>query len=400
EGTKWVDAAYNAMKSRSADELDSAFDNWTDRVNNHPYADVHGNFGYLFKGRVPVRPAANGWGPVPGWTGEHEWEGYIPNSELPRSKNPDSGWVVTCNQRVVGHDYRHYLTHMYGTDYRARRIRQRIADLAGQKIGVAEMSSIHADTISIPAGVFTRAVVAAGGWDGIHGIAADLLARWDFDLKKDSMEAAIYSASNRFLNIFLIERAYEGAVGDGASENPGAEAHLKRQLKPDFIRRLDEGRLDEANYGFETADIVKKAFKAGVDDLAMRFGSDPANWRWGELHKTGHQHPLAGAFRGSADLLNPPRVAAAGDGDVPFASGNSTTSDFTITSGPINRYIHDPSNWSNGRWIVPLGSSGHPGSPHFSDQQEMWAKVETIPQLWDWDEIATTAETTQHLLPG
>jgi hypothetical protein len=30
----------------------------------------------------------------------------------------------------------------------------------------------------------------------------------------------------------------------------------------------------------------------------------------------------------------------------------------------------------------------------------MWAKVETIPQLWDWDEIAAVAETTQRLLPG
>jgi hypothetical protein len=29
----------------------------------------------------------------------------------------------------------------------------------------------------------------------------------------------------------------------------------------------------------------------------------------------------------------------------------------------------------------------------------MWAKVETIPQLWDWSEIAKDAETTQRLLP-
>ncbi|MBT5628374.1 MAG: penicillin acylase family protein, partial [Chloroflexi bacterium] len=101
-GTKWVDAAYGAMKSTTADELEKAFDTWTDRVNNYPYADVHGNFGYLFKGRVPSRGQENGWGPIPGWTGEHEWNGFIPNAELPRSKNPECGWVVTCNQRVVG----------------------------------------------------------------------------------------------------------------------------------------------------------------------------------------------------------------------------------------------------------------------------------------------------------
>lgn len=402
DGTKWVDAAYSAMKSRSADELEAAFDTWTDRVNNYPYADVHGNFGYLFKGRVPVRPDVNGWGPVPGWTGEHEWAGYVPNSELPRSKNPDSGWVVTCNQRVVDEDYPHYLNHMFGTDYRARRIRDQIFQLADRKIGIAEMSSVHADTISIPASALVAAILSLDGLDGIHAESAELLGQWDFDLRQDSAAAAIYSASSRWLNFMLAIRAYGKKMAAGIIGGPveaGAEDHLRRQLKPDFIRRLGDGTLPDADYGFETADLVESAFKYGVLYLVNRFGNDPGNWRWGDMHRTGHVHPLAGAFPDSAELLNPPSVEAPGDGDVPFASASPTPVEFSIKTGPINRYIHDPSNWSNSRWIVPLGSSGHPGSPHFSDQQQMWAKVATVPQLWDWDEIAETAETTQRLLP-
>jgi penicillin amidase len=402
DGTKWLDAVYDAMKSRSADELEAAFDNWTDRVNNYPYADVHGNFGYLFKGRVPIRPASNGWGPVPGWTGEHEWNGYIPNPELPRSKNPDSGWIVTCNQRVVDDDYPYYLTHLFGTDYRARRIRDQIANLADQKIGVPEMSSIHADTVSIPAIVFTRAIVKLDGLVGIYAEAAGFLTDWDHDLREDSAAAAIYSAAGRELSRLLAARAY-GSLATavtGKSNDAGAEDQLRRQLKPDFIHRLDVGSLAEANYGFETSDIVEKAFKSGIDYLVSRFGGDIGKWRWGDMHRTGHKHPLAAAFPEASAQLNPPAVETAGDSDVPFASGSPTPAEFLVKTGPINRYIHDPSNWSNGRWIVPLGSSGHPGSPHFSDQQQMWAKVETIPQLWDWAEIAKVAETTQRLLPG
>ena len=402
DGTKWVDVAYDAMKSQSADELEVAFDNWTDRVNNYPYADVHGNFGYLFKGRVPVRPASNGWGPVPGWTGEHEWNGYIPNAELPRSKNPDSGWVVTCNQRVVDDDYPYYLTNLFGTDYRARRIRDKIAELADRKIDVNGMSSIHADTVSIPAIVLAGAVGELEGLDGIYAEAAGLLAGWDHDLREDSVAAAIYSAVGRELSRLLATRAYGSLATDitGNTHNAGAEDQLRRQLKPDFIHRLDVGTLAEANYGFETGDIVEKAFKSGVDYLVSRFGGAVANWRWGDMHHTGHKHPLAAAFPEASTQLNPPVVEAAGDSDVPFATGSPTSAEFSVKTSPINRYIHDPSNWSNGRWIVPLGSSGHPGSPHFSDQQQMWAKVETIPQLWDWDEIAAVAETTQRLLPG
>ena len=73
---------------------------------------------------------------------------------------------------------------------------------------------------------------------------------------------------------------------------------------------------------------------------------------------------------------------------------------FTVTGLSVNRYVHDPSDWTNSRWIVPLGSSGHPGSPHYTDQGEMWANVEYIPQLWDWQQIANEAESTQELQPS
>ena len=46
------------------------------------------------------------------------------------------------------------------------------------------------------------------------------------------------------------------------------------------------------------------------------------------------------------------------------------------------------------------GASGHPGSPHYADQAELWAEVEFIPQLWDWDEVEEKAESRQILTPG
>ncbi|KAA1294766.1 MAG: penicillin acylase family protein [SAR202 cluster bacterium] len=348
-GTEWLDAAYRAMRARSADELETAFATWTDRVNNYPYADVNGNFGYLFKGRVPSRSDVNGWGPVPGWSGDYEWDGFIPNSELPRSKNPDSGWVVTCNQRVVDHDYQHYLTHMYGTDYRARRVRDRIEQISRRKATVADMSAIHADTTSIPAITLSAAIAKLPQLDDLYLSAAQIVKDWDHDLREDSVAAAIYEASSREISKLLAE------------------------------------------------DLVEAGFKAGVDYLITRYGAQMKKWRWGEMHQTDHMHPLSSSFPESAHKLNPPRVAAPGDSDVPFASGSPTTAEFSIKTGPINRYIHDPSNWSNGRWIVPLGSSGHPASPHFSDQQAMWANVETIPQLWDWGVISEDAESIQRL---
>ena len=92
-------------------------------------------------------------------------------------------------------------------------------------------------------------------------------------------------------------------------------------------------------------------------------------------------------------------MPAHGDGDTPLAGSHLLKLPYTVTGLSVNRYIFDPSDWTNSRWITPLGSSGNPGSPHYADQAEMWSNVEYIPQLWDWDEIADRAATKQRLEP-
>ena len=63
----------------------------------------------------------------------------------------------------------------------------------------------------------------------------------------------------------------------------------------------------------------------------------------------------------------------------------------------VARYIFDLADWDNSRWITPLGSSGHPGSPHYTDQTPIWAEDETLPMLYDWTKIQAQAETRQKL---
>lgn len=400
EGTPWLDAAYNVMKSKSADELEAAFEGWTDRVNNYPYADVHGNFGYTLRGRIPVRGSGNGWGPVPGWTGDHEWKGYIPAAELPRTRNPEIGWVVTCNQRIVDENYPHYLTNFYGTGFRAERIATRIEEMADRKVGIEDMSSIHADVTSVPAQALQKALTRVSGLEGKAADAAKMISDWDCVLVVDSPNAALYEMTFGKLSEALV-RGHYGSLGEKmlGSLDPGGEEHFRRQLKSAVVVGLESGGTGVLPEGASWDALIKEALTGAVAELEKRLGDDWSKWRWGDLHGSAQKHPLTMAFPGLADALNPPRIETAGDGDTPFASAARTGTDFLTGSGPINRYIHDPSNWSNGRWIVPLGSSGHPGSPHYTDQQEMWAKVETIPQLWDWDEIGQKAESEQQLAP-
>src|SRR3546814_1084709 len=60
---------------------------------NVVFADVAGNIGFMAPARVPVRRAGNGQHPVPGWSGEFDWIGFVPFEELPFLSNPRDGLI-------------------------------------------------------------------------------------------------------------------------------------------------------------------------------------------------------------------------------------------------------------------------------------------------------------------
>ncbi|RKU11156.1 hypothetical protein C6502_09155 [Candidatus Poribacteria bacterium] len=397
-GSIWVDAARDAMRSRSVDELHDAFRNWTDRVNNYAVADVHGNFGYLHEGKIPIRPESNGWRAVPGWTGEYEWNGYIPHDELPKAINPDTGYAVTCNQRVAGHGYPYYVGLSFTPEYRARRVQTRILSLAPGTATVADMARIHAERVSNPARIFTEALVRITPLDDDSEEALGLLRTWNYSMDRDQPQPLIYSKTKTYVIRFLLDHLMGDMAAEIFSGAAGSDAHA-RQIVVRMNQELEGGDSSLLPHGHDWSDVLTSALRSAVTDLKAQLGDDMSKWKWGQLHRTRSQHPLSAVFPEFAELLDPLSVPTHGDGDTPLAGSYALHNEFIATGMSVNRYIHDPSDWTNSRWIVPLGASGHPGSSHYADQAEMWANVEYIPQLWDWNQISAEAESYQCIEP-
>jgi penicillin amidase len=106
---------------------------------------------------------------------------------------------------------------------------------------------------------------------------------------------------------------------------------------------------------------------------------------------------LSTIFPEISEALNPPPVSMGGGLDTPQAAGHSPMGPYDIAGTSVARYVFDLADWENSRWIVPLGSSGHPGSPHYADQATTWANVELINMAYDWDGIRKEAVTSQVL---
>ena len=124
-----------------------------------------------------------------------------------------------------------------------------------------------------------------------------------------------------------------------------------------------------------------------------------AGWRWGRLHATQPRHPLSSVFPDVAGLLDPPSLPVSGDGETVQAAGFVAAAGYGVTLTSVARYVFDLGDWDRSAWIVPLGASGHPGSPHYADQARDWADVRLRPMRYDWDRIRDEAETHQTLEP-
>ena len=73
---------------------------------------------------------------------------------------------------------------------------------------------------------------------------------------------------------------------------------------------------------------------------------------------------------------------------------------YGLTSTSVARYVFDLGDWEQSAWIVPLGASGHPGSPHYADQAPAWAECRLLPMRYGWAGIARDAESRQTLEPA
>ena len=76
--------------SPAAPSLVEALGEHAHPVSNLVWADRHGSIGYKTVGRLPVRRGGCPDLPKPGWTGEHEWDGWVPYDEMPEITDPDA----------------------------------------------------------------------------------------------------------------------------------------------------------------------------------------------------------------------------------------------------------------------------------------------------------------------
>jgi penicillin G amidase len=379
------DALLPMMRAQNVEALYEATREWGLIDHNLVTGDVEGKIGYRVRAKVPRRPRSNGWLPVPGWNGEHEWDGVIDWSRMPASINPPGGAIVTANNRVAenGEDY-------FCTDamppHRARRVWRRLEALTAPT--VEDMAAIHRDVETTP-GLEMRERLRGAAQPATPEAAAlrRLILAWDGLMTPGSQGATAYQAVRRALTKLVAARSGLATVTRSpfARVSPGLVP--ENQLwwtVPGLLRNDDRSLLGGATWD----DLLHQAL--------VEAAASPLE-EWGVVHLPRLTHPLSASFPEQAAALDRVSMPVGGDNDTVFATGCQASIGARAVYGSLSRYVFDVGAWENCRWIVFHGASGEPGNPWHMNQNPAWAAGELVPMLYDWAKIAGESASRQRL---
>jgi penicillin G amidase len=337
---------------------------------NMIFADVDGNIGYQLVGGIPIRLKGNGKFPVPGWSGEYEWMGFIPDEVLPYSLNPSSHFIVTANNKLVGEDYPYLISNSWASPYRS----ERIISLLNEKdrFSIRDFENMQADVYSLPAAFFVRSIRGVETNDPEVKWAVAELSNWEFDITSRSTPALLYEVT-RF---YFLRHTFEDELGEVF---PSFLQNLEFNTKfvDDVIADPDSVWWDNVNSEeIETReDIIVVSIKDAVGDIREKLGGKAVNWTWGAIHKYMFEHPL-GRVRILNHIFNPRPIPAEGDRDTIDKSFFSYENFFGVSWISSYRFITDLSDMDNAISMNSTGQSGDPLSRFYSDNIRKWASVE------------------------
>ncbi|MFZ5571322.1 MAG: penicillin acylase family protein [Thermodesulfobacteriota bacterium] len=338
--------------SRGMDLLGRIETSW-----NFVLADKQGNIGYQMSGLMPKRrKGVSGFVPLPGWEEQNDWQGFESPDDLPRSYNPDCGYLVTANQNLNEFGRVEPITVGMGP-YRSDRIATLLA--RENRITCEFMYKLHYDVHSTQAETF-MAVLSPLLPDSEQ---AAILKNWNGDYTADSRGAFLFDGFYRQLY-----REVFGRHGFGPEAVDQIEKHTG--IFNDFYIHFDRILLQEESawFGGRTrAEIYREAAEKAL-------ASPPEKWGTGRrvLMKNivfdGKLPAFLGFDRGPITIIG--SLATPHQGQIFESAGRLTTfapsfrmvTDMAtdeihtnLAGGPSDRrfskwYCSDLENWKNGKY--------------------------------------------------
>jgi penicillin G amidase len=185
------------------------------------------------------------------------------------------------------------------------------------------------------------------------------LEHWDCRMEVDHVGATLFAMFFAQWTKTVVQQRFDGEpaalLSDGAA---GLAAAL---LVEDVAGWFAPGLREPA---------IRRTIVSVLASLRERLGADMGQWTWARVHRLPLRHFLSG--RGDlGQLLDHGNQPIKGDDTTVCNAWQNAAGE--ARSGAGYRLIADLGDAEAGLWAVDAQSqSGHPGSPHYSDQLSDW----------------------------
>ncbi|MFD0062658.1 GNAT family N-acetyltransferase [Streptomyces sp. NPDC056690] len=353
------------LRARTVADVDRAFDRWAEPVNVVQAADTEGGLLHRVAGAVPERDPENLLRVVPAHDPRHAWRGL---RELPRE--PVGTVAVMANQRGLAAP----LGIEFAPPHRANRIRELLDAQDGWT--APGMAAVHTDTRLASARPLLDLVARLDGLGPDAEALTKRLLAWDRHMDADSADAAAYARVRAaVVRKLAAHPAFAPLTGMGEAYPEVFRPWLA--LAPRIAYALETLLTTDQFPDVDRETVVREA----VEEAAA---ATAAGETWGDRHR------LA-AWRALPEDGDEAAPGLPGDHDCVLSTSSVPGITDLSARGPAARYVWDVADRANSLWVVPLGASGIPGSPHRRDQLPLWLRGGLVPVITDWNRL--TKET-------
>ncbi|RJX28689.1 MAG: penicillin acylase family protein [Desulfarculus sp.] len=384
-----------AMQAKTAAQFRDGIQHMRHFVLNYVFADASGNIGWVVIGGLPIRGPDQGTIPYVVKDGRDNWQGWIPDRQMPQAMNPPRGWLGTCNHLTVTKDYPYYYTSRAAPSWRYRRLKE-LLSAPGAKT-TADHWRFQRDELNLMARqlapVLAQALLAEPGTRRL----GRLLAAWDHRDRADAAAPLIFQAVyNRFALLVFRDDLGEDLARLMLDNYYFWKERLARQVLAGQWSWFD----DATTPARETRDqLIVRAGREVLAELGQKLGPDPAGWRWGRVHTLNLVSPVA---------RQGPLAGWLGAGARPLGGSESTllrgiydfNRPYATTIFASLRMVADLADPDKVMAVLPGGVAGRLFHPHAQDQVD--AYMNGTPLYWWFSDraIKEHAKSSLTLKPG
>jgi penicillin amidase len=386
EGGLTFESFYLLNKAQNWQEFKAALKLFDAPSQNFVYADRQGNIGYYLSGKIPLRPEAAALFPFPGWKEEGSWTGFLKEEEKPALYNPEQGFIITANNKIVAGDFPHYLSVDWEAPFRAERIKELL--LQREKHSVETFKKIQSDVFSKKGELILPYITKTEEAEGKAKEAIRILKGWDL-LLSSGKEAALYKAFENFFH----EEVFKDDLGDDFQSFDSLfrrkRAGLLRILSDPLSPWFDKKDTPEKETREE---MIEVSLERAYEWLEKKYGP-PEKWDWLRMNSLYFRHLLGGA----------PLLRFFNRGPFPMSGDSSTVRVYSSSrKGSLAasyRQIIDLSDFRNSVCVLSSGESGHFKSRFYDDQIPLWLEGRYHPMLFAPEDIEANSSGILVLKP-